>query len=506
MSLNRRQLMTAGAGSALALTVPGVYRFRSAVAQEPTVIRWWHITTNEDQAALMQAAADAFVEANPDVEIEITVQENEAFKARLTTVMQSGDPPDVFQSWGGGVLYQYAEAGLVRDLTDALAADGWGESFAQSGLALYGNRWHATTACRGTSAWSGSGTASPNLPKPGIEALPATWADLLTTVQTLKDAGIVPIALGGGDKWPIHFYWVYLAIRNGGQAAFDAAYTREGSFADPPFVKAGADLLELSTLEPFQEGYLAATWPDSGVVYANGGAAMMLMGHWFPSGALDANLEDPAAMREDLGWFPFPTVDGGAGEPNDVLGGGNGFAVGRQRAGCRDRIREIPDERRGANGMGGGRIRRAAGSDRGEFCRDRPNLLPVMDYLAEAGYFQLYYDQFLPPAVGGVVNDEVPGADRGRANAGGDGRSDRGIVRDGIRRVARIRSRGTGCIRVGSRRVPAPFPIDAGRLTHRQGRGNRLDVAPAGGFRSAMHARHRCDQAAKASYVHSARE
>jgi raffinose/stachyose/melibiose transport system substrate-binding protein len=34
------------------------------------------------------------------------------------------------------------------------------------------------------------------------------------------------------------------------------------------------------------------------------------------------------------------------------------------------------------------------------------NLLPVMDYLAEAGYFQLYYDQFLPPAVGGVVNDE----------------------------------------------------------------------------------------------------
>jgi raffinose/stachyose/melibiose transport system substrate-binding protein len=34
------------------------------------------------------------------------------------------------------------------------------------------------------------------------------------------------------------------------------------------------------------------------------------------------------------------------------------------------------------------------------------NLLPVMEYLTEAGYFQLYYDQFLPPAVGGVVNDE----------------------------------------------------------------------------------------------------
>ncbi|HYI24584.1 MAG TPA: extracellular solute-binding protein [Thermomicrobiales bacterium] len=405
MSLNRRQLMTAGAGSALALTVPGVYRFRSAVAQETTVIRWWHITTNEDQAAQMQAAADAFVEANPDVEIEITVQENEAFKARLTTVMQSGDPPDVFQSWGGGVLYQYAEAGLVRDLTDALAADGWGESFAQSGLALYG------TGGRNYGVpWNigmvGFWYSKAKFAEAGIEAVPATWADLLTTVQALKDAGIVPIALGGGDKWPIHFYWVYLAIRNGGQAAFDAAYTREGSFADPPFVKAGADLLELSTLEPFQEGYLAATWPDSGVVYANGGAAMMLMGHWFPSGALDANLEDPAAMREDLGWFPFPSVDGGAGEPNDVLGGGNGFAVGANAPDAAVEFvkyltsAEVQTEW-AATGFAAPPAVVAANS-----AVTDPNLLPVMDYLAEAGYFQLYYDQFLPPAVGGVVNDE----------------------------------------------------------------------------------------------------
>ena len=62
----------------------------------------------------------------------------------------------------------------------------------------------------------------------------------MTPCPTLKDAGITPITVGEGDKWPGHFYWVYLAIRIGGKAAFDAAYTREGSFADPPFVQAGA--------------------------------------------------------------------------------------------------------------------------------------------------------------------------------------------------------------------------------------------------------------------------
>ena len=43
--------------------------------------------------------ADGYMAANPNVTIEITVLENEAFKTKLTTVMQSGDSPDIFQSW-----------------------------------------------------------------------------------------------------------------------------------------------------------------------------------------------------------------------------------------------------------------------------------------------------------------------------------------------------------------------------------------------------------------------
>ena len=54
---------------------------------------------------------------------------------------------------------------------------------------------------------------------------------------------------------------------------------------------------------------------------------MMLMGHWAP-GQLDGLTEDPEALRADLGLFPFPVVEGGAGDPTDVLGGGDGFAIG----------------------------------------------------------------------------------------------------------------------------------------------------------------------------------
>ena len=35
--------------------------------------------------------------------------------------MQSGNPPDLFQSWGGGTLAQQVEAGLVRPIDDEIA-------------------------------------------------------------------------------------------------------------------------------------------------------------------------------------------------------------------------------------------------------------------------------------------------------------------------------------------------------------------------------------------------
>ena len=38
-----------------------------------------------------------------------------------------------------------------------------------------------------------------------------------------------------------------------------------------------------------------------------------------------------------------------------------------------------------------------------------PLLITLQDTLSQAEYFQLYYDQALPPAVGSVVNDSIQG-------------------------------------------------------------------------------------------------
>lgn len=147
-------------------------------------------------------------------------------------------------------------------------------------------------------------------------------------MEALKAAGITPIALGEGDKWPGHFWWAYLATRICCQAGFEAAAARTGAFTDECFVEAGNKLNELIALEPFQDGYLAATYGDEATAMGNGKAAMELMGQWAPGVQRDSS-ESKAGIGDKLAWFPFPMVEGGKGDAGDAFGGGNGYAIGK---------------------------------------------------------------------------------------------------------------------------------------------------------------------------------
>ena len=51
---------------------------------------------------------------------------------------------------------------------------------------------------------------------------------------------------------------------------------------------------------------------------------MELMGAWNPG--VIADLTPDKKALPDLGWFPFPAVDGGAGDPSAMMGGADGFA------------------------------------------------------------------------------------------------------------------------------------------------------------------------------------
>jgi raffinose/stachyose/melibiose transport system substrate-binding protein len=385
----------------------------AAPAAEPAMdqkvtVTWWHITTEEAQKAVWQKLADEYMASHPNVTIEITVLENEAFKTKLTTVMQSGEPPDIFQSWGGGIMNEYATGGLMKDITSDLDADGgaWRNSFSAGALGVYalkGQNYGVPWDMGMVGFWYNKDLFA----QAGIDAPPATWSELLDDVKALKAAGITPIALGEGDKWPGHFWYAYLATRLCGKAGFEAAALRTGSFTDPCFVEAGNKLLELNALEPFQDGYLAATYGDEATAVGNGKAAMELMGQWAPA-VQTGNSESGNGIGEALAWFPFPMVEGGAGAASDAFGGGNGFGIGKNASPeAIDFVKFLTSvDSQKACAEAGFCIPVVKGGEAG---LSDPFLITIQQTFAKADYFQLYYDQYLPPATGGVLIDSIQG-------------------------------------------------------------------------------------------------
>jgi raffinose/stachyose/melibiose transport system substrate-binding protein len=368
---------------------------------EPVTIEWWHIQNSDPGLTLWKTVADEYMADHPNVTIDITVQENEAFKKALQTNLQAGDVPDIFQSWGGGGLREQVDAGLVKDITgDVESWDHELNGAAASMMEIEDKMYGVPFDLGIVGVWYNKALFE----KAGIDAPPETWDEFLEDVEKLKTAGITPISLAAGDKWPGMFWYGYLALRLAGAEVMQQAGIDE-SFDDPAFIRAGEEIERLVALEPFQSGFLATPWdgPDGAAgVISNGKAAMLLMGHWAP-GTMEAN---GPGLGENLDWFPFPTVDGGAGDPKDAFGGGNGFAVGKDAPPEAVEFLEYLSSPEVAKRVGSeaNLLPTTVGSE--DSITD-PNLVDVIESRGEADYVQLYLDQAYPPEVGAAVNDST---------------------------------------------------------------------------------------------------
>ncbi len=408
-----RVLLSLLAVIAMILVACGSGPTTSSNGSNKVTINWWHISTTDPLLSAWQNLANQYMQSHPDVTIKITVIANDPFKTKLNTAMQAGTPPDIFQSWGGGVLQQYAQAGLLKDITPDLQSGGWINTFSPPALSLYSyqNKYYGVPWDIGAVGfWYNKSLFA----KAGITSTPVTWDDFVNVIKKLKAAGITPIALGEKDKWPGAFYWEYFAVRMGGKAAFDKAYNHQGgSFTDPAFVQAGNYLQQLVALKPFQNGFLGSSYNDHQALMGNGQAAMELMGQWAPA-------NDAASATDkkgpDFGFFPFPTLPGEAGNPTDVLGGGNGFAIGKNappQAVDFVKFLTSADNQR-ALAQKGALLPPVTAALDGV---TNPNLKAVVQLVSSAPYYQLYYDQYMSPAVGNTVNDQTQQLFAGTASA-----------------------------------------------------------------------------------------
>ncbi len=377
-----------------------------ALYKNPVTLTWWHNASQEGPGKVFwQKVADDFHAAHPSVTVKIeAIETNQLQRTRIPAALLSGQPPDIFQAWGGGEIVEQVGAGYLKDITEQTKTEVANIGGAAGIWQVDGKQYGLPFRMGIEGFWYNKAMFA----QAGITSPPATFADLNTAVTKLKAINVVPIAVGAGDKWPAAHYWYNFALRSCSVDTLKKASLNQ-TFDDPCFVKAGEDLKSFIATNPFQPNFIATPAQDgagsSAGLVANGQAAMELMGDW-NSGVFQNLNSNWASFKDNIGWFPVPALSGSAGDPKAALGGGDGFACSKQApAECVEFLKYIvsPDVQTAYGKLGIG-LPVTKGADSGVA---DPALKSILKATNDASYVQLWLDTSYGSTVGNAMNDGI---------------------------------------------------------------------------------------------------
>jgi raffinose/stachyose/melibiose transport system substrate-binding protein len=396
---------------ALAMTVPSLTACGDddntnapTDANAPVTLTWWHNAAQEPGLSVWQGIADQYHKDHPNVTFKVEPAQNEALKTKISVALQSPNPPSIFQQWGGGALATQVESGKIMDMTQYTAP--WIKDLgpAAQGWAVEGKQYGIPFDLHVVGFWYRKDLFE----QAGIAAAPKTMAELNDAVTKLKAKNIVPISVGGKDKWPDAFWWSYFAIRECSTDVVKAT-VKNLKMDDPCWVKAGEDLKKFLDTKPFQDAFLGTPAQQgagsSAGLIANGKAAMELQGDWELPTMIP--LTEDKQFASKLSWFPFPTVEGGKGTPGTALGGGDGFSCAvKAGPACADFLKYVASTDVQTKLVQTNTATLPANPKAISAIQD-PSLKTVQEYLNASPYIQVYFDQALPTSVGQALNDAI---------------------------------------------------------------------------------------------------
>lgn len=264
----RKALFAALCGGASMIAVS------AAAAEKTEVIHWW--TAGSENAAL-KVLVDAFA-AKGGVWQDSPVATGDAAKTVARTRLFGGNPPQAMMWQPGPPVLGMAKEGSLADLQDVATAGNWDgvvPKVLQNAIKLDGKYYAAPTDIHGIS-WMWASKAI--FDKLGL-AVPKTWEEFNAEAPKIKEAGFIPLALGG-QPWQEGLLFNVVALGVGGPEYFAKALNN----ADPEalrsdtLVKIFDQFIKLKQwVDPASKG---RDWNLAANLVMQDKAAIFIMGDW----------------------------------------------------------------------------------------------------------------------------------------------------------------------------------------------------------------------------------
>ncbi|AST58606.1 ABC transporter substrate-binding protein [Thermoanaerobacterium thermosaccharolyticum] len=288
----------------------------SSGTTQKITLTFWNIFTSDPQKTIVKNIVDKWNQENPDVQIEQSITENDAYKTKIKTAIAANEAPDIIYAWGGGFSKPFVDAGKILALDDYLN-DGTKDKMLPGALnnITYNGKVYGLTFAQQASVLY----VNKELFDKYNVKIPTTFSELIDAIKTFKANGITPFALGEKDEWPGMWYYDMIALREGGVQLTRDALNGKTSFDNQAFIDAAQKLQDMVNAGAFDQGVMGLTRDEATAEFNQGKAAMYFGGN-FDAASFEV---DSSLVKGKVEAVRFPTIEGGKGDPTEYIGGGS---------------------------------------------------------------------------------------------------------------------------------------------------------------------------------------
>jgi raffinose/stachyose/melibiose transport system substrate-binding protein len=266
--------------------------------------------TTFQERAVTEIQVNRFEEQHPKYTLERDAIPSEEIVKVIQSRLRSDESPDVFSydtgPGFGGVL---ADAGFLYPLEKAYQQRSWG---------IY--EWAKQRA-----TYNGTVYGVPDqieeiivyYNKDLVPEVPRTVGEFRGVAKELKLRGTIPLAFGNREQYPAGHMFSIAASNVLGRQGLDNILYGNGRW-DVPEVVAAIDLFFRDFVESgyYPQNVNAVTYDEANALFYSGKAAMLPTGTWLISEIVQT------VQDFEVGFFPFPSIDGSGISPPAGLGAG----------------------------------------------------------------------------------------------------------------------------------------------------------------------------------------
>jgi multiple sugar transport system substrate-binding protein len=254
--------------------------------------------SNPAPRAVMEGLAAQFDEMHPDLTVNLTIVDREAWKTQIRNSL-SANAPDVVNWYAANRMGPYVSAGLFEDVSDVWADESMAALASTKGaMTIDGKQWGVPYTYY---QW-GIYYREDIFKELGLTE-PATFDEEMANCAKIIDSGRKCYTIGSKFLWTAGGWFDYMNMRTNGFDFHMQLAQGEVEWTDERVRETFANWRKLIDMGAFIDDHQNYSWQEALPFMVKGEATAYLMGNFSVAPLREAGLTD-----DQLGFYQFPTI------------------------------------------------------------------------------------------------------------------------------------------------------------------------------------------------------